>query len=85
LKVKLLNAPHTILASIGLLSGMESVKQGMEDLRPDSFIDNLLSAEISNTLKPEGKMRSAGYIKDVIDRFSNPFLHHRLQDISLNG
>jgi tagaturonate reductase len=85
LKVKLLNAPHTILASIGLLNGIETVRQGIEELRPPSFIDNLMTMEISHTLKPEGKMRSAEYIKDVIDRFSNPFLHHKLQDISLNG
>ena len=85
LKVKLLNAPHTILASIGLLSGMETVKQGIEELSPHSFFHNLMSKELSHTLKPEGKMRSAEYMKDVIDRFSNPFLHHRLLDISLNG
>lgn len=85
LKVKLLNAPHTLLASCGVLYGVETVREGIKDDLLGSFIVHAMIEEICPTLQPKEKERSSQYINDIIDRFSNPFLHHRLLDISLNG
>lgn len=85
LKVKLLNGPHTMLATIGLLSGAESVSEGMAYDTLSTFINNALVKEVCLTLKPSEKEKSISYIGQVFDRFANPFLFHRLADISLNS
>lgn len=85
LKVKLLNAPHTLLASCGILYGVETVREGIKDDLLGNFIIHAMMEEISSTLQPKEKESSSQYIHDIIDRFLNPFLHHRLLDISLNG
>lgn len=85
LKIKLLNAPHTMLASIGLLSGIESVGEGIKDPLLSTFIHNTLNEEICATFHPAEKEKAIPYIEQVFDRFANPYLHHRLADISLNS
>lgn len=85
LKVKLLNAPHIILALIGLLHGIKSVREGMEESNLYSFIDNLLVDEILATMQPDLQERASQYIEQVYDRFLNPFLDHKLSSISLNS
>lgn len=85
LKVKFLNAPHTMLAAVGVLGGIETVKEGVEDSLTYSFINQALTAEIAEVLGEKEKASSAQYIKGVYDRFLNPYLHHKLLDISLNG
>ncbi|WP_077214957.1 tagaturonate reductase [Bacillus dakarensis] len=85
LKVKFLNAPHTMLAAVGVLSGIETVREGIEDSLIYSFINEALTVEIAEVLGEKEKAKSAQYIKDVYDRFLNPYLHHKLLDISLNS
>lgn len=85
LKIKLLNAPHTMLASIGLAIGIESVRKGMEDPLLSSYISNTLIEEVCVTLDSSGKEKAKLYIEQVFNRFVNPYLHHRLADISLNS
>ncbi|XXM70775.1 tagaturonate reductase [Lysinibacillus sphaericus] len=83
LKVKLLNAPHTILAAVGTLAGITTVRESIENEQMFAFIDRALKEEVSRTLPQENK--AYDYVKDVYGRFLNPYLHHRLLDISLNG
>lgn len=85
LKVKLLNAPHTMLASIGLALGIESVREGMEDKLVSSFVKGALKEEIRETLPSAGKEKALPFIEQVYDRFANPTIYHRLADISLNS
>lgn len=85
LKVKLLNAPHTILASIGLLTGIDIVRRGMEDPDIFRFLNNALADEIIITMQPAAKEKANTFVEEVYDRFANPFLDHKLTDISLNS
>lgn len=85
LKVKLLNAPHTILSSIGLLSDVDIVRRGMEDPEIFNFINRTLLDEIAVTMQPVARQNAQNFIKQVYDRFANPFLDHKLADISLNS
>lgn len=84
MKVKLLNAPHTILAVIGLQLGIETVKEAVEDPLLGSFIKQVMKDEIVLVLPEADREKSLSYINEVMERFSNPFLHHHLADISLN-
>ncbi|EGQ26471.1 altronate oxidoreductase [Sporosarcina newyorkensis 2681] len=84
-KIKLLNAPHTIMAAIGILKGIHSVREAMDDELLYSFIKDTLLKEICTTLPTNEEERAYAYIEEVFDRFRNPYLHHRLTDISLNS
>lgn len=85
LKVKLLNAPHTILTAVGVLSGIETVRDGIHNDQLRSFLEDAITLEIKETLGEKEKEKSNTYVNEVFDRFLNPFLHHRLLDISLNS
>ncbi|MFS1512078.1 tagaturonate reductase [Chengkuizengella sp. SCS-71B] len=82
LKVKLLNGPHTLMAAVGFLCGIETVKEAMEDELVGPFIQKSINEEIIPTFDDEKKAKD--YANSVIERFINPFNKHMLKDIALN-
>ncbi|UFJ40292.1 tagaturonate reductase [Brevibacillus humidisoli] len=85
LKVKLLNAPHTLMAAVAFLGGATTVKEAVEDPLFKQYVLDVMTEEITATLRGIDRDRALCYIDDVLERFANPYLHHRLLDISLNG
>jgi len=85
LKVKLLNAPHTLLASVGFLAGADTVREAVEDPQLRNYLLRAMHEEIKQALPAGIRERADAYIQDVLQRFCNPYLEHRLLDISLNG
>ncbi|MMZ59213.1 Altronate oxidoreductase [compost metagenome] len=85
LKVMLLNGPHTMLAVAGLLNGFQTVKEAMENKVVHRWILSTMEDEIIPHLPAELRSEAHQYADSVIDRFLNPFIHHRLIDISLNS
>lgn len=85
LKVRLLNGPHSIMSVIGLQLEVETVKEALEHPLLGNFIQNVMRKEIALTLPKSEDKKINEYISEVIDRFSNPYLHHLLKDISLNS
>lgn len=85
LKVRILNGAHTSLVPVGYLAGYRTVDGCMKNDSLVQFLQNLLKEEVKLTLDflPAGEVDE--FIKTVIDRFKNPVLAHRLQDISLNS
>ena len=83
-KVRLLNGAHTSMVPHALLSGLETVKDCMDDDAMCSFIHACLFEEIIPTLDlPKEELVS--YANDVLTRFSNPYIKHYLASISLNS
>ena len=83
-KVRLLNGAHTSMVPHALLSGLETVKDCMDDDAMCSFIHACLFEEIIPTLDlPKEELVS--YANDVLTRFSNPYIKHYLSSISLNS
>ena len=83
-KVRLLNGAHTSMVPHALLSGLETVKDCMDDDAMCSFIHACLFEEIIPTLDlPKDELVS--YANDVLTRFSNPYIKHYLASISLNS
>lgn len=79
-KVRVLNGGHTLLASLGLLIGRQTVREAVEDELLGAYLRNVLYEEIVPSLTvPDGE-KFAG---EVLDRFANPFLRHALADITL--
>ena len=83
-KVTLLNGPHTVLSPVGYLSGLDTVKECVEDPLIGRFVRKVMYEELLETLdlpKPELE-KFAG---DVLERFVNPYVKHFVTSIMLNS
>ncbi len=81
-KVRLLNGAHTAMTPLGLLAGLETVGQVVDDPELGPFIRALMEEEIVPSMdRPRTELEA--YVAQVWDRFRNPFLRHRLADIVL--
>lgn len=82
-KIRILNGAHTALVCRALGSGFETVRRCLEDPEIGGWLVGLLFEEIVPVL--EGRCDDpAGFAREVLDRFRNPFLEHRLASIALN-
>ncbi|MXW15738.1 MAG: tagaturonate reductase [Rhodothermaceae bacterium] len=81
-KIRLLNGGHTLSVPVGLLAGCETVLDSMTHPAVSKFIESLLRDEIGPVL-PVDPATVAPYIDKVLQRWQNPYMHHRLIDITL--
>ncbi|KGE85831.1 MAG: tagaturonate reductase [Phaeodactylibacter xiamenensis] len=84
LKVRLLNGAHTAMVPIGLTNGVQTVREFVEHPQWGAWLTDLLQKEIAPTL-PFGIQETKNYIVAILDRFRNPYIHHKLSDIALNS
>ena len=89
-KVKILNGLHTAMAQVGLLAGCESVREAVTHPAIASYLQCLLADEILPSIPDywagdESRAELVAFAAKITERFDNPFLHHRLADISLNS
>ncbi|WP_068784701.1 tagaturonate reductase [Paenibacillus phocaensis] len=83
-KVHLLNGPHTAMAALGLLAGLETVEDVMKDEDLSVFVRELMEEETIPMLDlPKAGLQA--YAEAVRERFMNPFIRHELASISLNS
>ena len=82
LKVRILNGAHTAMVPFSLLYGNETVRQTVDGDFTGDFVNHVI-AEINETL-PFDKSEVLAYSDEVMDRFRNPFIIHKLSDIALN-
>ena len=83
-KVRILNGAHTSMTPYALLSGLETVKDCMDDEKMHAFLKARLFEEIIPSLDmPRGELEE--YAADVLTRFANPYIKHYLSSISLNS
>lgn len=83
-KVRILNASHTAMTGHGLFIGVETVGEWIVELEREKFLLELIDQEIIPTIKST-RNELEKYALDVLDRFKNPFVAHKLSDISLNS
>jgi len=83
-KVKILNGLHTALAPISLLSGVEIVRDAINDKQLFAYADALADKEIIPTIKMD-KALLMKFKSDVLERFSNPYIDHQFSSIILNS
>jgi tagaturonate reductase len=83
-KVRILNASHTAMTGHGLLFNIETVGDWIASPERENFLLEMIAEEIipSLNLDPDDLKK---YGEDVMDRFKNPFVSHKLSDISLNS
>lgn len=83
-KVGILNGGHTTLVPVALLAGLEAVGPAVDDEGVGRFLRAAILDEIIPALGMDRKELEA-YADDVILRFRNPAIHHRLASIALNS
>jgi tagaturonate reductase len=84
LKLRMLNATHTLSCGLAYLSGFKTVKAAMEDELFESYIENLMMHEVSPAIPfaiSEDEKRAFGV--KVLDRFRNPYLQHQWLSITM--
>lgn len=83
-KVRILNGSHTSLVPVGLLYGIDTVKESMDDPMLSLFLKGAIAEEIIPTLTlPKEELET--FAAEVMERFENPFVKHFLISISLNS
>lgn len=83
-KVRILNGGHTSTVLAAYLSGHDIVLDMMKDDVFEKYLDKVLYEEVIPTLDlPKNELTQ--FASDVKDRFRNPYIKHRLLDISLNS
>ena len=81
-KVRILNGAHTALVAKALPLGFATVGDCLADRELSDWLERLLMEELVPCLM--GRCEDPeGFARDVLDRFRNPFLEHRLASIAL--
>ena len=83
-KVRILNGSHTTMVPVGLLNGTKTVS----DILKNDFLKTFLSQTLFDEIIPSvdlDKQQLNDYAHSVLERFSNPFIIHKLESISLNS
>lgn len=83
-KVGILNGGHTALVPVGLLCGLESVAEAVDDPDVGRFLLGAIAHEIIPAL-PLPRVELQVFAAEVLRRFRNPYIHHRLAAIALNS
>lgn len=83
-KVRVLNGTHTAMAMISYLCGVDIVADAMADPLLRKYIDRVSYEELAPAV-PQPIEETREFADEVMERFENPFLNHKLLDISLNS
>lgn len=83
-KVTLLNGPHTVLAPVSFLCGVDIVRDACNHPLIGKFIHKVMFEELMPTLNlPKSELRI--FASQVLERFNNPFVDHQVTSIMLNS
>jgi tagaturonate reductase len=83
-KVGILNGGHTTLVPVALLAGLEAVGPAVEDEQVGGYLRATIGQEIIPALGMD-RTELEAFAADVLLRFRNPSIHHRLASIALNS
>ncbi|CAM3984572.1 tagaturonate reductase [Pedobacter westerhofensis] len=84
LKVRLLNGTHTLTSGIACLSGIDTVKNGMDNSNVLNFVEQVMRKEIAPAIPYQVSLDEAlVFSGTVIDRFANPHIKHLWLSITM--
>jgi fructuronate reductase len=84
-KLRMLNGAHSALAYLGLRRGHAFVHQAIADHAIRPLVERLMREEALPTISAAPGQNLIAYADDLIARFANPALHHRLAQIAVDG
>jgi fructuronate reductase len=85
MKLRLLNGSHSALAYLGFLSGREFIYQVVADPAFDAYMRRMMEREVAPSLKVPQGVDLRSYQDALVQRFKNPALPHRTQQIAMDG
>ncbi|MEU3456270.1 mannitol dehydrogenase family protein [Micromonospora sp. NPDC006766] len=83
-KLRLLNASHSLLAYLGALAGYDTIAAAVTDDRLAAAAEALM-ADVTPTLRTPDGLDLADYRRQVLTRFANPALRHRTVQVAMDG
>jgi tagaturonate reductase len=83
-KVRILNGAHTVSVLAAYLAGHDIVLEMVKDKIFEKYLRRCIWNEVIPNI-PLPKQEMDDFANAVFERFSNPFIKHRLLDISLNS
>ncbi|MGZ7032997.1 MAG: mannitol dehydrogenase family protein, partial [Thermoanaerobaculia bacterium] len=85
MKLRLLNASHSAFAYLGFLAGHEYIYQVAGEPDFVAFMRRFMEEEVTPTLHVPPGIDLAAYRDALLQRFGNPALPHRTQQIAMDG
>lgn len=85
MKLRMLNGSHSLLAYLGALGGIETVFEAVNRDDFKTLLRRYMLKEAAPTLAMPGGTDLTTYAERLIGRFANDSLHHRLQQIAMDG
>ncbi|KFF49475.1 mannitol dehydrogenase [Gammaproteobacteria bacterium MFB021] len=85
MKLRLLNGAHSLLAYLGALAGIETVDAAVASPALCGLLRHYWQREAAPTLDLPAGSDAAAYTERLLARFANDSLHHRLQQIAMDG
>ena len=84
LKLRLLNASHSFSCGVSMLAGLDYVKDSMQHPIVSAYIKRLALEEIAASIQGKSITPEEAnlFARNVLDRFSNPYLQHQWKSIS---
>ncbi|MDG3441601.1 mannitol dehydrogenase family protein [Nitrospirillum amazonense] len=84
-KLRLLNGPHSALAYLGGLAGVETVADAMSTPELAGFLERLMLQDVLPTVTPPAGYDLTVYASQILERFRNPAIRHLLAQIAWDG
>lgn len=85
MKLRLLNGAHSALAYLGLLAGHETVADAVAAPALRAEIEALWRDELVPAVPPPPGVDLHGYTRELMARFANSAVRHRLAQIAMDG
>ncbi|WP_106478860.1 mannitol dehydrogenase family protein [Phytohalomonas tamaricis] len=85
MKLRMLNGSHSLLAYVGTMAGFATVAEAIADPAMAGFIHRYMTEEAAPTLDMPVGVDVGGYAEQLVARFGNDSLKHRLQQIAMDG
>jgi fructuronate reductase len=84
-KLRILNGAHSSLAYLGLLRGADTVAAAMADPVLAGFVERMVRGDVLPGVPTLPGFDLDAYVDDVLMRFRNPAIRHRLAQIAIDG
>jgi fructuronate reductase len=85
MKLRLLNGSHSALAYLGFLAGCDFIYQVAAEPEFVAYMRRMMATEVAPTLKVPQGVDLGSYQDALVQRFGNPALPHRTQQIAMDG
>ncbi|WP_374408484.1 mannitol dehydrogenase family protein [Pelagerythrobacter sp.] len=84
-KLRMLNGAHSLLAYCGLRKGYTFVHEAVADPELRTLAERLMTDEAAPTVEAAEGQDLAAYSHQLLARFADPALRHRLAQIAMDG